>query len=41
MRPVSRGHVNKQRSAKAFRGQMSRTKGLNLRAPPMRGGIRL
>ena len=41
MRPVSRSHVNKGRSAKHFRGQVSRTHPKNLNVRPMRGGWRL
>ena len=41
MRPVSRGRVNKQASARSFRRSISRTKGPNVRPGPMRGGIRL
>ena len=33
--------VNKHRSARKFRRQVSRTKAINMRAGPMRGGIRL
>lgn len=33
--------VNKQRSAKSFRRQVSKTKLVNLKGAPMRGGIRL
>lgn len=40
MRPLSRGGVNKRRSASQFRGNVSRTKGANL-IQPMRGGWRL
>lgn len=41
MRPVKRGHVNKRSSVKSFRRQTKRTKGANVYAGPMRGGIRL
>nr|AVQ10227.1 hypothetical protein [Gokushovirinae environmental samples] len=41
MRPVSRHGVNKHYSAKKFRGHSSRTKSMNMRGAPMRGGIRL
>jgi len=41
MRPVKRGHVNKQKSAQTFRKHSQRTKGANMHAGPMRGGIRL
>lgn len=40
MRPSKRYIVNKRSSARSFRGQVSRTKVINLRQP-MRGGIRL
>ena len=40
MRPVKRMSVNKHRSARKFRKQVSRTKAANV-AGPMRGGIRL
>lgn len=33
--------VNKHQSAAKFRGNVHRTKALNMRAAPMRGGIRL
>lgn len=41
MRPVKRSGVNKYKSARKFRGNVSRTKGMNMRGAPMRGGIRL
>lgn len=41
MRPVKRYAVNKSRSARQFRGDVSRTKAANVRPPPMRGGFRL
>lgn len=41
MRPLKRGHVNKNRSAKNFRRHSSRTKSPNMRSTPMRGGWRL
>lgn len=41
MRPSSRHPVNKRRSARKFRHQAGRTKGVNLRGPMMRGGTRL
>lgn len=41
MRPVKRGRVNKFRSARKFRGQAHRSKQVNLRGSPMRGGWRL
>lgn len=40
-RPLSRKPVQKQKSARAFRKQVGRTKAANLRGNPMRGGIRL
>lgn len=40
MRPLRRGHVSKRRSARKFRGQISRTKAPNVLGP-MRGGWRL
>jgi len=36
-----RNNVNKGRSARQFRGNVSHTKAANLRGAPMRGGIRL
>lgn len=36
-----RSRVNKHRSARKFRNQVAHTKGANVRAAPMRGGIRL
>lgn len=41
MRPSSRYGVNKQRSAGKFRRNVSRTKVINLKGAPMRGGWRL
>lgn len=41
MKPLSRHHVSKHRSAAQFRGNVGRTKGANITAAPMRGGIRL
>lgn len=38
---MHRQPVNKHRSAKAFKRNMSRTKAPNMKAAPMRGGIRL
>lgn len=38
---MKRFSVNKQASAAKFKSQVSRTKKLNLRVGPMRGGIRL
>ena len=36
-----RKHVGKKHSARKFRSQVGRTKAVNLRGAPMRGGIRL
>lgn len=36
-----RSHVNKHHSARKFRKHTMRTKAINLRGAPMRGGIRL
>lgn len=36
-----RQKVNKNRAAKSFRKSVGRTKHMNVRAGPMRGGIRL
>lgn len=36
-----RSRVNKGRSASKFRSNVSRTKSVNLRSTPMRGGWRL
>lgn len=41
MRPVKRGSVNKHRSAHQFKRGQQRTKAVNMRATPMRGGWRL
>jgi len=41
MRPSSRHSVNKGRSARKFRKNMSRTKGANMAMAPQRGGWRL
>lgn len=41
MRPLARKHANKHKSARQFRGNTTRTKALNLKPGPMRGGIRL
>lgn len=41
MRPVKRFAVNKNRSARKFRKNVSRTKSANIRGAPMRGGWRL
>lgn len=41
MRPLKRHGVSKGRSARKFRRDSGRTKALNVRAVPMRGGWRL
>lgn len=41
MRPLKRIAVGKKRSVRKFRRNVSRTKGMNMRGAPMRGGIRL
>lgn len=41
MKPLSRSHVNKHRSASKFRKHVSHTKAANLSINPMRGGWRL
>lgn len=41
MLPSKRRPVNKFRSAKKFRRSVGRTRAANVRAAPMRGGIRL
>lgn len=41
MRPLKRSGVHKGKSARHFRHQSQRTKGLNLAGAVMRGGIRL
>lgn len=41
MRPSKRYGVNKRGSAKSFRNKTRRTAAANMRAMPMRGGIRL
>lgn len=41
MMPSRRKSVNKRSSARKFRKNVSRTKGANLSAMPMRGGWRL
>lgn len=38
---MHRRHVNKFKSAKVFRRHSHHTKALNMKAGPMRGGIRL
>lgn len=41
MRPLHRRPVNKRKAARKFRNQTRRTKAPNMKAAPMRGGIRL
>lgn len=41
MKPLSRGPVNKRKSAGKFRAAAGKTKAPNVQAGPMRGGIRL
>lgn len=41
MRPLYRKGQNKRQAARKFRKAAGRTKVLNLRGAPMRGGIRL
>lgn len=41
MRPLYRKPVRKARSARAFRRNAGRTQPRNMKAGPMRGGIRL
>jgi hypothetical protein len=41
MKPLTRQHVSKHKSASKFRQHAAHTKGANLSPPPMRGGIRL
>ncbi|WNK14865.1 MAG: hypothetical protein [Microvirus sp.] len=36
-----RKHVNKHKSAKTFRSNTKKTKAINMKGAPMRGGIRL
>ena len=38
---LRRKSVNKYKSAKSFRRQVSKTKAINMRHAPMRGGYRL
>lgn len=38
---MHRKHVNKHKSARTFKHNTTKTKALNLRGAPMRGGIRL
>jgi len=40
MRPLKRQPQNKRSSARSFRSNTSRTHPTNMRAAPMRGGIR-
>lgn len=41
MRPSRRYGVSKRHSARKFRRNVGRTKMINIKAGPMRGGIRL
>ena len=41
MKPLARKPVHKGASASHFRSNVGRTKIINLKAAPMRGGIRL
>jgi hypothetical protein len=41
MRPLSRSHVSKGRSARKFKKNIQRTKSPNMSIKPMRGGWRL
>ena len=41
MKPLSRSSVHKHSSAGQFRSNVGRTKLINIKAAPMRGGIRL
>lgn len=41
MRPVSRRPVSKGHSAQKFRKHSSRTKSMNVKPTPMRGGFRI
>lgn len=38
---MHRSFVNKRKSAGKFRAQVGKTKAINLKGAPMRGGIRL
>lgn len=38
---MKRFPVNKAKSARSFRHQVGKTKAINMRGAPMRGGIRL
>jgi hypothetical protein len=40
MRPLKRRPVSKGTSAKSFRRNVSKTKAVNIKPGPMRGGIR-
>lgn len=40
MKPLKRKPVNKNASAKQFRNNVSKTKSINIKPGPMRGGIR-
>lgn len=41
MRPLNRKPVSKSRSARKFRAGAGRTKSINMKMAPMRGGWRL
>jgi len=41
MKPLSRNRVNKHKSAKRFKKNVSHTKAANMKLNPMRGGWRL
>ncbi|WNK13832.1 MAG: hypothetical protein [Microvirus sp.] len=41
MKPVVRGRVSKDASARKFKHNVSKTKSMNVGPGPMRGGIRL
>lgn len=41
MRPLKRKFVNKKKSSQNFRKKVGKTKSVNLRPQPMRGGTRL
>jgi len=41
MKPISRNHVHKGKSAGKFRKNTRHTKSANMKSAPMRGGIRL
>lgn len=41
MKPLHRKPVNKHKSAKTFRHGTAKTKAINVRPAPMRGGIRM